>query len=287
MKKLILAAAMALALATPAVAHTAFVLPDSFWPSSPSLDAQAGFASTFFVSDIAAAPDINIISPDGSRATPDRVEVTGVATRVGQDLTQSGTYRITTGEKTGQVTTLVSDGAGGWRALGQGETPAPGAQTTTLQTVTLADAYVTRGEATRTTIDMTPIGRLSLHPITHPDQVLAAQGFDVELLFDGQPFPNMPIVLYSENDPDTKLDRYVVTGADGRAHITFDAPGKYVIAVRHRAAAPAGSAAAVQSYTTTLTLQAYDVIPTVTAEPERPAHRQPPQVRRRAGRQDR
>ena len=118
-------------------------------------------------------------------------------------------------------------------------------------------------------------------------KALLAQGFDVELLFDGRPFPNMPIVLYAENDPDTKLDRYVVTDADGRAHITFDAPGKYVIAVRHRAAAPAGSAAAVQSFTTTLTLQAYDVIPTVRAEPAEPTRRQAAPVRRRAGRQDR
>lgn len=286
MKKLILAAAMAFALATPAVAHTAFILPASFWPTSQDLDAQSGFASTFFVSDVASAPDINVIAPDGSRGTPDRVEVTPTATNIGHDLLQSGTYRITTGEKLGQVATLVSDGAGGWRALAQGETPPPNTQTTTLQTVTVADAYVTRGEATRTTVDA-PIGRLALHPITHPDQVFAAQGFDVELLFDGRPFPNMPIVLYAENDPDTKLDRYVVTDADGRAHITFDAPGKYVIAVRHRAAAPAGSAAAVQSFTTTLTLQAYDVIPTVRAEPAEPTRRQAAPVRRRAGRQDR
>mgnify|MGYP000891452192 CR=1 FL=1 len=121
MKKLILAAAMAFALATPAVAHTAFILPASFWPTSQDLDAQSGFASTFFVSDVASAPDINVIAPDGSRGTPDRVEVTPTATNIGHDLLQSGTYRITTGEKLGQVATLVSDGAGGWRALAQGE----------------------------------------------------------------------------------------------------------------------------------------------------------------------
>lgn len=285
MKQQILAAAIFIALAGPAAAHTSFMLPDSFWPNDRDVDVQAAFASTFFTPDIASAPDIAVIAPDGTRAAPDRVEVTPTVTRVGAQLLANGTYRITTGEKLGAVTTLVADGAGSWRPLAQGETAPAGAQTTTLQTVTVADAYVTRGEATRTAVDQ-PIGRLALHPITHPDQALVANGFDVELLFDGQPFPNMPIVVYASGDPDTKLDRYVVTGADGRAHVTFDAAGQYVIAVRHRAQAPAGSPAAVQSYTTTLTLEAYDALPTVTEQAEEPQRRRPPPVRRRAGRPD-
>src|SRR6185369_9981384 len=157
------------------------------------------------------------------------------------------------GEQLGRVSTLVSTPDGQWRPLGQGETAPAGAQTNTLQTVTVSSVYLTRGAPNRTAVDHT-VGRLALHPITDPNQIVQASGFQVELLFDGHAFPSMPIVVYAANDPDTKLDRYVVTGTDGRANLTFDQPGRYVLAVRHRANAPAGSAANVQSYTTTLTI---------------------------------
>ena len=99
----------------------------------------------------------------------------------------------------------------------------------------------------------------------------------------------MPIVIYGNADPDTKLDRFVVTGTDGRANITFAQPGRYVLAVRHRANAAAGSAANVQSYTTTLTI---DVMASEHAlsrvePPARVQRRPPPPQYRRAGRPDR
>jgi hypothetical protein len=289
MRQHFIAAAMFLALAGPAAAHTSYLLPDTFWPTDHNVDIEAAFATDFFTPQIALAPDVVVMLPGGLRGTPDRAEVTPTSTRIANDLPQQGTYRFTTGEKLGRVTTLITDGAGGWRPMAEGETPAADAQTTTIQTVTVSDVYVTRGAATRDVVD-TPVGRLALHPITHPDQVLAAQGFDVELLFDGQPFPNMPIVVYARGDADTKLDRFVVTDASGRAHISFDAPGQYVIAVRHRANSATGSQAAVQSYTTSLTFEVYSELPQVVeqAEERRPARtsRASAPARRRVGRQD-
>ncbi|HYD87682.1 MAG TPA: DUF4198 domain-containing protein [Vitreimonas sp.] len=291
MKKHVLAAALFAVAATPAAAYTSYLKPESYWPEGREVAVEGSFASTFFAPQIALPADIAGRNPDGSEAVYDRVAVQETATRLEANLPAAGTYRISTGEQLGNVTTLVGEN-GQWRALAQGETPAEGAPVTTLQTVTLADTYVTRGQASRQVVDQ-PHGRLAIKPVTHPNQVLAAQGFQVDILFDGAPLANSAVVLYGEGDPDTDLDRYVVTDAAGRATFTFDAPGHYVIAARHRADMPAGSAAQVGSYTTTLTFEALTEVPAGydvaerEAEAERAARRRErTPARRRVGRPD-
>ncbi|WP_395646126.1 DUF4198 domain-containing protein [Terricaulis sp.] len=287
MKKHLLAVAFFALAASPAVAVTSYIVPDAFWPDDGDIAAEGSYASSFFTPQIAVPGDIVALGPTGTRVDLDRVEVTPTVTNIATELTAPGTYRISTGEVLGRVATLVATPEGQWRALGEGETVPTGAQSTTLQTVTVADTYVTRATVTREPVDA-PGAQLQIHPITHPNQVLVASGLDVELLFNGQPFPNMPIVVYAAGDPETKLDRYVVTDASGRAHVTFDTPGRYVLAVRHRAASP-GTEAAMRSYTSSLTLEALTELPTIVeapeAEPQAPARERRP-ARRRVGRPD-
>lgn len=290
MKRYVLAAVLFAAVATPASAYTSYIKPEAFWVVEPTVEVQGSYATSFFTPGIALGDSLTVINPEGQRISADRIAVTPDGTTDLQaELARGGTYRISTGEVTGQVANLVGEN-GQWRVLGAGETPPADAQTTTLQTVTVADAYVTRGTANRTAVDQN-IGRLAIHPVTHPNQVLAGQGFQVQLLFDGQPMANSAVVLYAAGDPETKLDRYVVTDAAGNATFTFDAPGQYIIAARHRADMPAGSAAAVGSYTTTLTFEALSQlyaeteIREVQAEPQRPNRARTP-ARRRVGRPD-
>lgn len=289
MKTHFLAAALFAAAVTPASAYTSYLKPERFWVTEASVDVEGSYATQFFTPSIALGGSLMVLNPRGEPVTADRIAVTpGGTTELEADLARGGTYRISTGEIAGQVANLVSDN-GQWRVLGADEAPPPGEQTTTLQTVSVADTYVTRGTATRDVVDR-PIGRLAIHPITHPNQVLASQGFEIELLFDGQPMANSAVVIYAAGDPETKLDRYVVTNEQGRATFTFDAPGQYIIAARHRADMPAGSPAAVGSYTTTLTFEALDALYAETqvqeqqAEPERRRERTP--ARRRVGRPD-
>ena len=138
--------------------------------------------------------------------------VQGASTVLEADLPTAGTYRISTGEQLGNVTTLVGvDGQ--WRPLGQGEAVPPGAQTTTLQTVTIADVYVTRGAASREVLDR-PNGRLAIRPITHPNQVLASQGFQVEVLYwiwrTGCPVSEVEIVYRDRLYGESKLGLSIV-----------------------------------------------------------------------------
>ncbi|MBC7767958.1 MAG: DUF4198 domain-containing protein [Phycisphaerales bacterium] len=291
MKKHVLAAALLALAATPAAAYTSYLKPEAYWPEGNEVEVEGSFASQFFAPEIALSSDIAGLNPDGSAAAYDQIVVDTNATRLEANLPAAGTYRISTGEQVGNVTSLVGV-EGQWRPLAEGETPPEGTPVTTLQAVTLADTYVTRGQASREVVDQSH-GRLAIKPVTHPNQVLAAQGFQVDILFDGAPLTNAAIVLYGEGDTDNDLDRYVVTDASGRATFAFEAPGHYVIAARHRAAMPAGGAAQVGSYTTTLTFEAlaelpagYDVAAREAEAARAASRRERTPARRRVGRQD-
>lgn len=291
MKRHVLAAVLFAAAATPAAAYTSYVKPEQFWVTEATVEVEGSYATQFFTPSIALGDSLTVLNPEGQRVSADRIAVTpNGTTELQAELTRGGTYRISTGEVTGQVANLVGQN-GQWRVLGASETPPEGSQTTTLQTITVADTYVTRGTANRAAVDET-IGRLAIHPVTHPNQVLVSEGLQVQLLFDGQPMANSAVVIYAAGDAETKLDTYVVTDAAGNATFTFDAPGQYIIAARHRADMPAGSPAAVGSYTTTLTFEALSQLyaETEVQEPqaaaEAPSRSRAP-ARRRVGRQDR
>lgn len=261
MRKLLLASAFFTVLAGSASAYTAYVMPDEFLPDDRSLTLQATYATTFFTPQAAVGGQFVAIEPDGADGFFSQVEVTTNSTRLATQLFKEGTYRFTTGEQLGPVTPMVGVD-GGWRQLQPGETPPEDAPTTTLQTVTVADAYVTLGPPNRTAVDRT-IGRLALRPITHPNQVVVSQGFQVNATFDGAPFANAALVLYKAGEPETDQDRFVTTDANGNATFTLDGPGQYILVARHRADAPPGSQAQVQSFTTSLVFQAYDALPPV------------------------
>jgi hypothetical protein len=261
MRTLLLATAFFAALAGSASGYTAYMMPDDFLPEDRSLSLQASFATTFFTPSAAVGATFTAIEPDGADGFFSRVEVTDSATSLGTQLYKEGTYLFTTGEILGPPANMVGvDGA--WRELQPGETPPEGAPTTTLQRVTVADVYVTLGEPNRTAVDRT-IGRLALRPITHPNQVVASQGFQVQATFDGAPFANAALVLYKAGEPETDLDRYFTTDANGNATVTLDTPGEYILVARHRADAPPGSQAQVQSFTTSLVFEAHATLPAV------------------------
>ena len=291
MKRFVWAAALLAVMVAPAAAYTSYLKPAAYWPEGSDVEIEGSFASQFFTPQIAVPASVTGLNPDGSAIVFENIAVQGALTTVEADLPRAGTYRISTGEQLGNVTTLVAvDGQ--WRPLAQGETPPEGAETTTLQTVTLADVYVTRGQVSREVVDQ-PHGRLAIRPVTHPNQVLAAQGMQVQILFDGAPMANSAVVLYAAGDADTDLDTYVVTDANGIARFTFDAPGHYVIAARHRAEMLARGEAQVGSYTTTLTFEALAALPEGydVAEREAEAARQAERrarvpARRRVGRPD-
>ena len=266
------AAALAIFSAGAAHAHTPFILPADFTPDDGAASVNAAFASQFFAPTIALDPNrFTALDPNGVSTPYTSVRIEQLAARLQFPLYDRGTYRLSSGEILGPVTQMIA-ADGGWRAMAPGEVPPEGVQTNSLQTVTSADAYISRGRPNDTVLSAAS-GRLAIQPITHPNRISVADGLTLQLNFDGAPFPNMPFVLYASGDADTDVDTTFVTGADGRAVIRFPAAGQYVIAVRHRANAPAGSEAAVRSYTTTLTVEVFDVLPPMPPEVQEPRDR--------------
>src|SRR5690606_10965813 len=169
--------ALPISVVAPAGAYTTYLEPNMLWPEGRDVQVDAAFASRFFTPQVALASDFMTIGPNGSRISFERMEVAAQATTLEAELPLGGTYRITSGERLGRVATMVAEN-GQWRELREDEAPPEGAQTTTLQTVTVADVYITRGQVSREVVD-NPIGRLAIRPITHPNQVLLSQGFEV------------------------------------------------------------------------------------------------------------
>lgn len=261
MRKLLLASAFFAALAGSASAYTAYMMPEEFLPDDRSLSLHAAYATTFFTPAAAIGGNLAVIEPDGRDGFYSYIEVTNQATQLRSALYKEGTYRFTTGEQLGRVANMVGVD-GGWRELQDGEIPPEGAPTTTLQTVTVADVYVTLGEPNRTVVDRT-IGQLALRPVTHPNQVVASQGFQVQATFEGAPFANAALVVYRAGEPETDVDRYVTTDAAGNATVPLEGPGRYILVARHRSDAPPGSAAQVLSFTTSLVFEAHAALPPV------------------------
>lgn len=275
MKRHLLAAALFLAGAGPATAYTAYVLPQSFNPNDGEASVQAAYANTFFTPAVGLPANMRLIYPDGFEGTFGRAAAGPTVTELSSDLPQWGTYRITTGELMGAITTMIP-GDGVWVPLPAGQTPPEGVETRTMQTVTLADSYMSRGAPTRRVVDQS-IGTLALVPVTHPNEVLVSQGMVVELRFEGAPAPNQPVVLYEAGDADTDQSTYFVTDAQGRATVTFAQPGQYVLTARRVDEAPAGTGVNARSYVTSLTLSVITAIP---AYPEPPQLERPRERRR-------
>ncbi|MGN6355965.1 MAG: DUF4198 domain-containing protein [Novosphingobium sp.] len=243
------------ALPAPALAHTAYLLPNLFSANQENaVTVESSFAEHFFKPEIAVdSDDWRVILPDGTGAAPANVAKLKQLVVLEADIKQEGTYRFTTGVRRGRTGKLAWLG-GRWEPV-RGEAPA-GAQIRTTQTETVSDVYVTKKGPTRAAVDAR-IGRLAIHPITHPADVALDTKFDVEILFDGKPLAGTKLELdRGGQDYDAvSSHREVTTGPDGRVSLSFDKAGAYVLMARHRADAPARSETDERSYTTTLTFE--------------------------------
>lgn len=251
--------AAALPLAGPAAAHTSYMLPSTFDATNADMvTVQSSFTEDFFAPAIAVGDaDFHVIAPDGTRAefaiiAPFRQLVVMEAA-----LPQDGTYRVTTGERLGRTSyeALVGEE---WVVLDGPDAPLPEGATRfyTIQTATVADAYVSKGPLTRGAVDA-PVGRLAIRPVTHPNDVFAGEDFVFDLTLGDAPLGGHELTLYRDGGEyeEPGFARPVVTDAEGRATVRFDRPGVYLVMTRHRAPAPDGADTDIRSYTTSLTLE--------------------------------
>lgn len=238
-----------------AQAHSPYLLPNAFDATSRDhVTVQASFTEDVFTPDIAMkSDDFHAIGPDGAK-----VALTPTYLR---DLTvleaatpANGTWRITSGQRVGRMSKVVLV-KGEWVFL-EPDKPVPaGAKPLDMQSLTVAETYVSRGAPNATALAARGKG-LEFHALTHPNEIVAGEAASFEVLLDGKPLPAQTIsihsggVAYLENAKPVE----VITDAAGKFAVKVDRPGVYLAMTRHRVAPADGKPG--QSLTYALTFEA-------------------------------
>lgn len=246
--------AFLLALAVPAAqAHSPYLLPTVFDASDRKIvTVQGSFTESFFTPEVVMKSDAYaVIGPDGVRVplTPTYFKEVAI---LEVPVEKPGAYRITTGLRGGR-TAKAALVKGQWEFFEGEKAPADAID---MQSLTMADVYVTRGAPSDAAL--APIGKgLEFHPITHPSKIVTGQDAVFEVLFDGKPLANQAIEFVTAEDcyADTKpAPKTVTSDAKGRFAVKPDHSGLYHIQTRYRVA-PAAAGQPGQSFTYALTFE--------------------------------
>ncbi|MEL6243799.1 MAG: DUF4198 domain-containing protein [Pseudomonadota bacterium] len=258
MRALILSVA-ALSFSTAAAADTAYVKPSDFSPETgQTISVEVAFNDFCCEPRYAVRTDTYaMIGPDGDAVDPDRVETFSTVTVLEHTLTQTGTSRITTGERLGRKGEYVL--LDGTYHLVNSPDAEPidipeGTPILTSQTATVTDAYVTVGAPDWGAI-RTSVGRLAIEPAIHPSRVRVGFPFIGRLTFDGEPVQGQDVILTTEAQRlSGKFGWMTQTDDEGLFTIMLNDPGVSLLMVRLQAPAPEGAETDIRSYTTALTL---------------------------------
>jgi hypothetical protein len=235
-----------------------YVLPTVFdVGKSDHVTVQSSFAEDAFVPEVAMrdAP-FHLVGPDGRDMPPVPVTHLRDLTVFEAALPGEGTYRVTTGQRAGRKGKMFRKGDV-WTMQGEGSAPPAGVALVDVQSMTLAEAYVTRGQPSDGALRPVSSG-LEIQARTHPGKIAAGSTADFLLLFDGKPLAQTDITLFrSAGTYDgRRIAAQLKSGGDGRFSLTPGDAGTYLILVRHRGAAPAGGETPYRSYTYTLAFDA-------------------------------
>lgn len=235
-----------------------YVLPTLFdLGKGDHVTVEAAFAEDAFLPEVAMrdAP-FHLIGPDGAQLPTGSVTHLRDLSVFEAAIPADGTYRVTSGQRAGRKGKMFRQG-NEWKMRGEGGEPPANAEQVDVQSMTLADAYVTRGQPTDTALKS--LGKaLEIQAITHPNGIIAGSEASFTLLFDGKPLPQADITLFRSAGvyDGRKVVAQVKSGADGRFSLKPEDAGTYLILVRHRGAAPVGSETPYRSYTYTLAFDA-------------------------------
>ncbi|MEH6460417.1 DUF4198 domain-containing protein [Chitinimonas sp. JJ19] len=131
------------------------------------------------------------------------------------------------------------------------------AKITEVRNLSRAEVYVSKGAPSEATTK--PGGQgFELRPLNHPNDLYLDQGFEFELLEDGKPLPNVAVeIARAGNFYDEKKEyAELKTDAHGRAKVSFDKPGVYVLLTNYPAPQRDRSEAPpARSYSYTLTFE--------------------------------
>ena len=238
--------------AAPALAHSPYLLPNGFaLEGQDHVTVEAAFSEHVFVPAIAMQSDLfHVVGPDG-QSTPVKPVMLRDLAVLEVPTPAQGTYRISSGDRQGRVAkAALIDGT--WEFIDPRRPLPAGVVPVDMQSVTKAEAYVTRGAPTQAALAPTGKG-IEYRAITHPDAIKAGKPAEFQLLFDGKPLANADVEVEEARAGDVENVRLplITSDAQGRFTITAPRPGLYFAMTRHRVA-PSGAGAGAEparSYT--------------------------------------
>jgi len=243
-------------LAGAAQAHSPYLLPSAFDVSDRKVvTVQGSFTESFFSPEVVMKSDAwAVVGPDGTRTPLTATNLRELAL-VEVPTDKPGTYRITTGQRTGRTAKAVLV-KGEWEFLEDPSKAPAGTTPVDMQSLTLADVYVTRGAPSATAL--APAGKgLEFVAVTHPSSIFTGQDAKFTVLFDGKPVKGQEITLHAGDDryADTKTPPVTLTSDDqGRFTVKVARSGVYQLQARHRVA-PTAADPVGHSYTYALTFE--------------------------------
>lgn len=243
-----------------ASAHMPYMLPNMFdLTERDHITVQASFAEDAFVPEVVMKSEaFHSRGPSGTTPIKDVTYLRDL-TVFEAAIPAKGTYRVSSGERFGRKGKMYKAPTGEWVITGEESKDLPvGAQLVDVQSMTLAEVYVSRGAPTKDAL--APTGKsLELRPITHPNEIFAAQPASFELLFEGKPVAGANVEVYRSAgvyDGKKKVADKVTTDAAGRFSVTPPDAGTYLALIRYRTASPPGAETPYRSYSYTLTFEA-------------------------------
>lgn len=242
-----------------ALAHQPYLRPNVFDATGRDhVTVEAAFTEDVFAAEVVMRSDFyHVVGPNGDTPIRNVTYLRDLAV-FEADTPVDGTYRLSSGPRQGRTARMYRAADGAWKMVGEEDGPPPaGAALVDVQSITVAEVYVTRGAPSAEALRPTGQG-LELVPVTHPSDIVAGEDATFRLLLDGRPLANAPVTVFREAGrwDGRKVEADLVTGADGVVTIRATEPGAYMTLIRHRMEAPAGSPTPYRSYSHTLTFVA-------------------------------
>ena len=213
-------------------AHVPFLKPSQFNVENPRLHVESAFTEYPFQADFAMdSPNFALTAPDGT-VTPLKASArTKAAVYLEPAIDAAGTYRVSTGVRTGPLYKAVET-AGGKLYFADDMKRVSG-KPTSMMYYSSADVYLAKGEPA-----YTPRPRnqgVEIVPLTSPNRVSVGSPLRLTVLQDGQPAPRARVIVAYDNEHYQKRrieDLYDVENVRA-SNIAADENGQFSITPTH------------------------------------------------------
>lgn len=225
-------AALALLTALSAHAHVPFLKPSQFNIDNPRLHVESAFTEYPFQADFAMdSPNFALTAPNGT-VTPLKASArTKAAVYLEPMIGAAGTYRVSTGVRTGPLYKAIETPGG--KLYFADDMKRVSGTPTSMQYYSSADVYLAKGEPA-----YSPRPRNSgveIIPLSSPNRVTVGSPLQLRIVQDGQPSARARIIVVYDNEHYQKRrieDLYDVENVRA-SNIIADEDGQFSITPAH------------------------------------------------------